>query len=378
MSEPSSSFSGEDLEDLYENAPCGYLSLRPDGRIVKVNVTLCSWIGYPAEALLGKRFLELLNIAGRMFYETHFAPLLRMQGFFNEVALDLVTAGGERLPVLANALERRDAEGKLLFTRVTLFKASQRRRYERDLVEARAIAEATTSELRANLSDERIAAELREQFIAVLGHDLRSPLAAITSAMHLLEREQLSERGERVMALVNSTVIRMSNLIDDVMDFARGRLGGGIKVERATAVSIAPVLEQVVAELRTSHPDRAINVRLDLSQDIRCDPIRLAQLLSNLMGNALTYGAQDQPIVVGASTTEAIFELSVANSGDPIPAEALDKLFEPFVRGEVRPSKQGLGLGLYIAAQIAEAHAGRINVVSTVEETRFTLRMPIA
>src|SRR5215208_1028071 len=110
MSEPSSSFSGEDLEDLYENAPCGYLSLRPDGRIVKVNVTLCSWIGYPAEALLGKRFLELLNIAGRMFYETHFAPLLRMQGFFNKVALDLVTAGGERLPVLANALERRDAE----------------------------------------------------------------------------------------------------------------------------------------------------------------------------------------------------------------------------------------------------------------------------
>src|SRR5215207_5305689 len=147
--------STEDLEDLYENAPCGYLSMQPDGRIVKVNATLAAWTGYPADQIVGKRLLDLLNVAGRIFYETHFAPLLRMQGFFNEIALDFITADGRRLPVLANALERRDAEGRVLFIRLTIFKATQRRRYERDLVDARAAAEATAKELQASLLDER-------------------------------------------------------------------------------------------------------------------------------------------------------------------------------------------------------------------------------
>ena len=132
----------EDLEDLYENAPCGYLSLAPDGRIVKANATLSAWLGFSAEELLKKRFHDLLNVAGRIFFETHFAPLLRMQGFFHEVALDFVTMDGTKLPVLANAMERRDDQGDLLFTRITIFKAVDRRRYERDLVDARAAAEA--------------------------------------------------------------------------------------------------------------------------------------------------------------------------------------------------------------------------------------------
>ena len=92
----------EDLEDLYENAPCGYLSLSPDGRIAKANLTLSTWMGFSREQLLGKRLREILNVSGAIFYETHFAPLLRMQGFFNEVALDLVTADGMKLAVLAS------------------------------------------------------------------------------------------------------------------------------------------------------------------------------------------------------------------------------------------------------------------------------------
>ena len=137
----------EDLEDLYENAPCGYFSLSPDGLIVKVNQTFCEWTGFSKDQLLGRRLRDLLNVGGRIFYETHFAPLLRMQGFFNEVALDVMTAAGDRLPVLANAKERRAANGDLLFTRVTIFLAAERRRYERGLVDARAAADATSREL---------------------------------------------------------------------------------------------------------------------------------------------------------------------------------------------------------------------------------------
>ena len=150
----------EDLEDLYENAPCGYLSLGADGRIVKSNRTLSAWIGYGAEELIGKRLHELLNVAGRMFYETHFAPLLRMQGFFNEVALDLVKADGSTMQVLANAAERRNPSGAVLFTRITLIQATERRRYERDLVAAKEAAQAQRKLAEGRLLKEHEAAEL--------------------------------------------------------------------------------------------------------------------------------------------------------------------------------------------------------------------------
>ena len=127
----------EDLQDLYENAPCGYLSLRPDGRIFKANQTFCRWTGYVPDELVGRRLHDFLNIAGRIFYETHFAPLLRMQGFFDEVALDLVKKDREPLPVLVNAAERRNSEGKPQFIRLTVFNATDRRRYERELLKAR-------------------------------------------------------------------------------------------------------------------------------------------------------------------------------------------------------------------------------------------------
>ena len=121
----------EDFEDLYENAPCGYLSLRSSGVIFKANKTFSHWIGYAPDELAGKRFHDLLNVAGRIYYETHFAPMLRMQGYFNEVALELVKKDGERMPVLVNAAERGDAAGVPLFIRVTVFNATDRRRYER-------------------------------------------------------------------------------------------------------------------------------------------------------------------------------------------------------------------------------------------------------
>jgi sigma-B regulation protein RsbU (phosphoserine phosphatase) len=137
----------EDLEDLYENAPCGYLSLAFDGVIMKANRTLCTWLGANSYELLGKRFYDLLNVPGKIFYETHFAPLLRMQGYFNEVALDLVDAGGKKIPVLANAHERRASDGSLMFTRITLFQAFERRKYERELVEATRAADEAKQEL---------------------------------------------------------------------------------------------------------------------------------------------------------------------------------------------------------------------------------------
>ncbi|MBY3118756.1 PAS domain-containing sensor histidine kinase [Rhizobium leguminosarum] len=366
----------EDLEDLYENAPCGYLSLQPDGRIVKVNRTLSTWIGIPAEQLLGKRLHDLLNTSGRIFYETHFAPLLRMQGFFNEIALDLVTVDGKKLPVLANAMERRAEDGALLFTRVTMFQAAERRRYERELVEARAAADAAGATIKAKLAFEQQTAELREEFIAVLGHDLRNPLASISAAARILRKEKQTDRAIKVLDLMQGSVVRMSALIDNVLDFARGRLGGGITLERRSE-HLEPLLRQVIEELRFSHLDRAIEVTIEFDGPINCDSGRIGQLVSNLLGNALTHGAPDEPVRLSAATVDGKLELWIANGGAPISSEAMTGLFQPFFKGEAGTSQRGLGLGLHIASEIARAHGGTITVSSDDKETRFTFVMPL-
>ena len=361
----------DDYRDLFENAPCGYLTIGPDGRITKVNTTLAAWTGFGADKFVGQRLHQFLNMPGRIYYETHIAPLLRMQGFFSEFALDFENAAGERLPMIANAAERRDINGGVLFTALVVIKANDRRRYERQLVDSRA-------ELQKGLASERETAELREQFIAVLGHDLRNPLAAISAGARILQRSRaLQQQKElRVLDMINSTVTRMSDLIDNILDFARGRLGGGITLHRAIR-PLEPVLEQVVDELRTAMPQRVIETSFEIGEPVNCDCTRIGQLASNLIGNALTHGAPDQPVRVGAKTEGDELLLWVSNAGDPIPEAAMQRLFEPFFRGEVRSSRQGLGLGLHIASQIAQAHGGRIDVTSTSEETRFVFSMPL-
>lgn len=362
----------DEYKDLFENAPCGYITIGSDGRITKVNATLTAWTGIETDKFIGRRLHQFLNMAGRIYYETHIAPLLRMQGFFNEFALDFETATGERLPVIANAVERRDADGGLLFTALVVIKATDRRRYERQLVDSR-------SELQKGLATERETAELREQFIAVLGHDLRNPLAAISAGARILQRSGALQEHKhlRVLDMINSTVTRMSDLIDNILDFARGRLGGGIKLSRDGNRPLEPVLEQVVDELRTASPQRVIETSFEIAEPINCDRTRIGQLVSNLIGNALTHGARDQPVHVGAKTESGEFRLWVANAGEPIPAAAMERLFEPFFRGDVRDSRQGLGLGLHIASQIAQAHGGRLDVTSTADETRFVFTMPL-
>jgi sigma-B regulation protein RsbU (phosphoserine phosphatase) len=367
---PPSASIQEDLEDLYENAPCGYLSLETKGRIFKVNKTLATWLGLPPEDMVGKRLHDFLNIAGRMFYETHIAPLLRMQGFFNEVALDLITQAGERLPVIVNAVERRDADGRPLFTRIVFLQAADRRRYERELV-------ATRTAARESLKTERETSELREQFIAVLGHDLRNPLASIGAGARILLREPKDEKETRVLMMMESTVARMAGLIDDVLDFARGRLGGGITLSRDANEPLEPVLHQVVNELRAAATDREIVSDFAIKEPVNCDRTRIGQLVSNLLGNALTHGTPDKPVRIHASTEAGVFELWIANAGEPIPEAAMDRLFQPFFRGEIRANLQGLGLGLHIASEIAEAHEGTLTVKSSSDETRFTFLMPL-
>ena len=367
MSDPSPA---EDLEDLYETAPCGYVSIAPDGRIVKANLTIAHWLGRSPDSLVGTSIHDILGFGGRIAFETHLAPLLRMQGHVHEIALDLLTSDGEKVPTIANAAEKRSADGRHLFTRLTLFRAVDRRIYEQTLLEARAKAEAETKA-------HREAALLREQFIAVLGHDLRNPLAALAAGVGMLgSKEKLSERGLAILEEMNGSLGRAFALVDDLLDLARGSLGGGFAVDRNSEAPLTPVLEQVLAEVRSIAPERAIEASIRVDEPVYCDRGRIGQLASNLLANAITHGTLDRPITFDAATRGDLFTLSVANGGAPIPKDVMKRLFQPFFRGSIRRSRNGLGLGLYIASEIAKAHDGTLDVASTDEETRFTFTMP--
>jgi signal transduction histidine kinase len=216
-----------------------------------------------------------------------------------------------------------------------------------------------------SLRDERASSELREQFIAVLGHDLRNPLQAIYATSDLMVRRVNDPAIAGMAARIKANSRRMSSLIDDVLDFARGRLGGGIGLHLGEVENLNEGLTSVVNELQDGQPSRRIDFEFNVARTVVCDVSRVQQVASNLIGNALKHGAPDSAIKVTAIADDHDFVFEVWNEGEPIPPDSLAKVFEPFWRRETSANRDGLGLGLHICSQILRAHGGRLSVTSS-------------
>lgn len=244
-----------------------------------------------------------------------------------------------------------------------------------ELVGMQIDAEARQEATSRALLDARETADLREQFIAVLGHDLRTPLNAIAIGTELLATSELPAEEASIVQRIGRSVGRMTRLVDDVLDFARGRLGGGIPLGTAPIDDVTGLLRQVVDELQAAHPERPIEVRIEGAAPVHGDPVRLSQLLQNLLGNALTHSPATARVAVAIHIDDRHLVLSVANGGPALPAHLVARMFEPYQRGtSARPA--GLGLGLYIASQIVRSHRGTIAVDSTEVATTVTCRLP--
>ncbi|MFJ2485225.1 ATP-binding protein [Pseudomonas sp. NPDC087639] len=218
---------------------------------------------------------------------------------------------------------------------------------------------------------------LREQFIAVLGHDLRTPLSAIRMSADLLESKTEDKRSLNLLAAIRHSSVRMGVLIENILDFARGRLGGGIPVQRKLVDDLQKTLLLTLEEVQASHPQATFVHALDIPAGVYCDTLRISQLLSNLLGNAVTHGSTGTPIILNACSENNEIVISLTNQGTPIPAQLMPLLFEPFSRSEAGQRDEGLGLGLYIASQIATAHNGSLSVTSDIQSgTRFIARFP--
>ncbi|TBU96385.1 GAF domain-containing sensor histidine kinase [Phytopseudomonas dryadis] len=299
-------------------------------------------------------------------FSTH--PIPKRYGFESYLSIPIIRANGEFFGTLCalDPLPARLDDPNMLQTLELL---------------AQLIAKNLDMQERLQVSDKalldaREVARLREQFIAVLGHDLRTPLNAIRLGSDLLHSRLQDARGQHLVGLIQASAGRMGELIDDVLDFARGHLGGGLALERKVVDDLGPWLSQVAEEVRTASGGRAIRTRIDLPQAIYCDRMRIGQALSNLLSNAVTHGSPVEPIELVAVYEEGSLLLTVSNHGPPIEASLMAKIFQPFIRSEGASPREGLGLGLYIAAQIAEAHEGSLSVTSSVlDGTCFSLRI---
>lgn len=228
------------------------------------------------------------------------------------------------------------------------------------------------------LFDERAAGELREQMIAILGHDLRGPLGAI--AMNAARLKVKAAEPAAIAALASEIAAgakRAAAIIDDTLDFARGRLGGTFDVERRPVEQIDEALFGVVTELQALHPQRSVDWQFGVHGTVEVDRGRIQQLASHLLANALEHGAPDGPVRIAAATTPDDLTIEIHNEGNPIPQQRLAGLLAPAWRPSGVPARDGLGLGLYICSRIVAAHQGRLDVVSSATAgTTFTATLP--
>lgn len=307
------------------------------------------------------------HVAEDAVYRTHHTP--ETYGLQSYISYPIIRANGEMFGTLC-AIDPNPHTVSRPETMATFKLFAELIAFHLDAADKLAISEAA-------LIDADEAAVLRDQFIAVLGHDLRNPLASIQAGATLLKSTPLTDRARQIVDQMQGSGQRMERLIADVLDFARGRLGGGVPLVRQAEARVQDVIEQVVQELRVAWPGRTIVSDIAVTRPVACDPDRVGQLLSNLLANALAHGAPDGEIHVHALCAGEFFELSVTNSGEPIPVHALPHLFKPFTRPKTDQPQAGLGLGLYIASQIAKGHAGSLDAESSPERTRFRFVMPV-
>jgi signal transduction histidine kinase len=332
--------------------------LKPGGTL-DVTTTLCEEVRDTGRAVI----IDSVHESDQ--YRAHHTP--RIYGFQSYFSIPVFRTDGSYFGTLCGL----DPEPARLSDNVTV----STMQLFAELVSKQLDADTKLVAARRELLDERETAELREQFIAVLGHDLRTPLGSILLGTGVLALKHPDPETRPVVERIRRSAVRMAALVDDVVDFTRGRMGAGIALNARDA-EVDQTLEQVVDEMRGLYPTREIEASIAPGLQLHCDPERIAQLLSNLLKNALVHGSGEAPVQVGAALAAGEFVLSVTNEGRELPQYVIDGLFKPYWRAASRPGSEGLGLGLYIVDQIARAHGGAIGVRSEGGSTSFVFRLP--
>ena len=333
------------------------LGLKP-GDELKVETTLCNEVRQQQEPIV------IDHVSEDPQYYCHATPAL--YGFQSYISVPIFRKNGDFFGTLC-AIDPMPAKVKTEEVMETFKLFADLISFHLEAIEQLEISS-------DKLSEEQENAELREEFIAILGHDLRNPLATARMSAEILLKVSDKEIITRHASMVKSTSYRMEGMIENLLDFARSRMGNGIRLHKDADIEVlGKALQQIIREIRIISPNRVIETDIELEKPFPCDTGRIGQLFSNLLGNADKHGTPEFPVKVKVRSNNQGFFLSVTNKGNKIPEEHLKNLFEPYYQG-AEGSRKGLGLGLYIASEIAKVHGGKIEVSSTDDETCFTFR----
>ena len=379
-----------DVERLYQQAACALLVTATDGTIYRANDTFCDWVGRSSESMVGLvRIQDLLTMGSRIFHQTHWAPLLQIQGSVSEVKLELRRLDGTTFPAVVNAVRRQNDD--TAWNEIALFVAEDRHRYEHELVlsrrraeellvkeqqtrEALVIAQAELDRQRATAEDRALFAE---QMMGIVSHDLRNPLAVIHMSGLILGRSELAHPQQQALQRLTRANKLALRLIADLLDFTSARLGRGLQLA-LEQVDIHTLVADSLEDLRLAYPNRRIIHEQSGSNICSASSDRIVQVLGNLVSNAIRHGSADSPITVRTSVGDTGCKISVHNYGEPISDDLMQVMFEPMVRGADRRPSEGVGLGLFIVREIVRAHGGTVAVQSSAETgTTFVVEFPV-
>lgn len=330
-----------------DNAPCGVLTFTDDGSVVSVNTTLCRLLQYGREELVGKHLQAIFSAGGRVFYQTHFFPLLKLQGEVEELYMSLRAKSGEEIPFLVNGRRRESDRG--FENHCILVRMRQRSHFEGELLKAKKAAE------NAN--------KAKDQFLAALSHELRTPLSPVLMMSTAMELDPAVPAEVREQAgIIRRNAQLEARLIDDLLDHSRIRHGKLTLVE--APVDIHNLLSETEEIVRSEGTSKRVAIIFEKNAEDCCvkgDAARLQQVFWNMIKNGVKFTPSGGEVRVVTSNLDGEIVVRVTDTGIGIAAEALPKIFEAFEQGTVATgSFGGLGLGLAITRAIVQMHGGRI------------------
>ena len=359
----------ESADELYNEAPCGYLSADQNGFIDKINDTLLNWLGYKREELVGKiAWQKLLSIGGKIYHQTHFIPLLHANNIIEEVNFEFKMKNGEKLPVIINANSKQNDAGKFISFRIIVLRFTQRKSYELEILKAK-----KTSEL---------ASKTKSDFLANMSHEIRTPLNGVIGFTDLVLGTNLDETQSKYMKIVSQSANSLLDLLNDILDFSKIEAGKlEIHIEK---MDIRSLLEEASNIIQFKVDEKKLRLILtfpkNLPRFIFSDPIRLRQILINLLGNAIKFTAKGEIEMsleikdFFPETNEMIFLFSVRDTGIGISIENQNKIFEAFSQADSTTTRKygGTGLGLSISNKLLALMNTKLDLESELDKgSRF-------
>jgi signal transduction histidine kinase len=363
---------GAAIDPLLDGEPCGFISFLDDGSVRVANQTLANMLGREREEIIGKHVEGILTVGSRIFYQTHFFPLLRLHGHADEIFLLLRARNGEDIAVLANAI-RRERDGEWI-TDAVLLKLVERRKFESALLEARRTAELATAELERQRTIAEDANHAKSAFLAMMSHELRTPLNAIGGYVQLIEmgvHGAVNDAQLEALGRVTRSQQHLLRLINDLLNLARiesGRIEYDLQ-----AISLDDVVQATIPMIEPQLAARGLRYELNVPPDLRAqaDREKVEQILLNLLSNASKFTPAGGCVSIEAEIaidSDEIVELRVRDTGVGIPGDRLEQIFEPFVQVENSKAArvEGSGLGLSISREMARGMGGDIFAESAV------------